>query len=198
MRWWNRFGVSVLFAALVAASYPIYAGFAQLPLGNGLAFAIYSLTTAAIYLLGIAVHPAAGVGAAIATFGIGVFAVLGGASASELALLTGLLIGVFRSGLLHPGRRAGACRFGRHFAREFLLIGAGLALALYLAQGALHPEAYGLWGFYLVQSGFFLLGGEAAACRDESSPRVRHDAFTQAVNRAREVLAANQGSTPRL
>lgn len=194
MRWWNRFGTSLLFALLVGSIYPVYLGMAELVLGRKLAFAAYVLTGAAIYLLGIARQPTLGLGAAFATFGSGALLLLVGGTGAQLVMLTGLLIGVFRSGLLHCANERGSHgSFGRRFAREVVFIGGGLALAAYLSRGAMFPEALALWGFYLAQSGFFLLGGESARVRSERVPKPGPDPFAAAMKRAREVLAESGG-----
>jgi hypothetical protein len=196
MRWWNRFSTSLLFAILVAGVYPIYIGIAGTLIGRHLAFSVYLLATAAIYLLGIARHPTVGLAAGAAVFGSGVLMIVCGASAVQLGLMTGLLIGVFRSGLLQGGDRALADRFGRHFVREFFFVGGGTAFAIYFANGSHYPGAFALWGFYLVQSGFFLLGGQAARDRSRPASHDGIDDFTRAVKRAREVLAETTRSTP--
>lgn len=191
MKWWNRFGRSLLFAILVSAVYPIYASIATYLVGRNFAFAAYVLTTAALYLLGIAGRPTLGLGAAIATLFCGAVVVLAGANGSQLVLVTCVLIGVFRSGLLQTGDPHSTGGFARRFAREVALIGIGLAVATSMARGSLHPEAFAFWGFYLVQAGFFLLGGEAVREREQSGTAARPDAFGQAVKRAREVLTAS-------
>lgn len=188
MKWWNRFGASLLFAAFVAGIYPFYASSTELLLGRQLAFPAYVLTSAAIYLVGISHKPTLGLGAALAILGSGTLLLLAGASGSQLVLVTAVLIGVFRSGLLQ-GRDSH--NFGRRFAREAVFIGVGLALAAYFSDGGVFPEAFALWGFYLVQSGFFLLGGSAARDRSERRSNLNPDAFDAAVRRAKEVLAAS-------
>jgi hypothetical protein len=198
MRWWNRFGSSLLFALLVGGIYPIYLGFTDFILGRKLAFAAYVLTSAAIYLLGIAHRPTHGLGAGFAIVAIGTSLLLGGASGPQLVLATGLLIGVFRSGLLQANEDRGSHDFGgdfgRGFAREVLFIGGGLALATILSRGEVLPGALALWGFYLTQSGFFLIGGESARARVARVPKRGPDPFTAAVKRAHEVLAEGGSS----
>lgn len=194
MSWWNRFGGSLVFALLVAGSYPLYLGFAGLALGSRAAFALYLLLSAGLYLFGIARRPSVGLGAALAVFATGVLGIFAGASLTQLALVTGLLIGVLRSGLVQRTSRSGRAGFARRFVREALLIGGGLGLAAYLAAGSSHPQALGLWGFYLVQSGFFLISEGSPRGRGEHVASVRPDAFDQAVKRAREVLNENPGA----
>ncbi len=192
MNWWNRFGTSLLFAVLVAGFYPIYFGLTGFWLGHGLAFSIYVLVTAGIYLFGIAKRPTPGLGAAFATVACGGLLLVSGGTGFELVLLTALLVGVFRSGLLNPGTRMRGGQFGRRFAREFGLLAAGLLLAKFFAQGAVFPGAFALWGFYLVQSGFFLLGGKAVRDRSPQTPLATPDPFAAALKRAREVLCESE------
>ncbi len=197
MSWWNRFGTSLLFALGVAGGYPLYAGIAELVMGRRLAFAFYLLASAGIYLLGIARRPIPGLGAAFATFTTGMAMLAAGFSGTDLALITGALIGVFRSGLLHRNPTLVGDGFARRFVSEVLLIGAGLGLAFHLAQGSRHPEALAFWGFFLVQSGYFLIGGRAAGGRSRSQSPVAPDPFDRAIKRAREVLGESPTSLPR-
>jgi hypothetical protein len=77
--------------------------------------------------------------------GLGLYA-LGGAA----------LLGVCRSGVLYRARPARAALL------EIGLLGAGLALAAFLAGGTLLRLALACWGFWLVQSAYFAVGGVAA------------------------------------
>ena len=109
----------------------------------------------------------------------------------ELLLVTCLLIGVFRSGLLQTGSPGSASSFARRFTLELMFIGSGLALAHYLGGASIYPEAFAMWGFYLAQSGFFLLGGEAEHDRVRQPPKSRPDGFAAAMKRAREALGTS-------
>ena len=191
MSCWNGFGRSLLFAFLCAGVAPFYLGVVQVVGGWKLAFATYLLLAAAVYLFGVARRPVGGIAAAGATLLCGSTLLRFGASVSELALALAVLIGLFRSGLLQPARHNSPNGFARRFAIEAGLIGSGLALASYLFHGALVPEASALWGFFLVQSAFFLIGGAAAPTRGDSSEPPEIDPFERACRRARALLQQN-------
>lgn len=188
MRCWNGFGKSLLFAFLSAGACPFYLGAAQIFVGWRLAFASYTMLCAALYLLGIAPRPLRGIAAAGATALCGSALLLFGASGSELALALAALIGLFRSGLLYSDRCGDAHGFARRFALEAGLIGAGLALSATLLRGGLFPEASAVWGFFLVQSGFFLSAGAAAPGRSGRRQGPETDPFERACRRARALL----------
>jgi hypothetical protein len=186
MRWCNSFGRSLLFALLVALAYPVYRAAIGTAFGVPLAFASYAALAAALYLFGIARHPARGLAAAFATLVCCIGLVMIGATAREIALAAAVLVGVFRSGLLYAG--AGSQGFGRRFGIEAGLLSGGLALACLLAPASAAPGGFAFWGFFLAQSGFFLLGGAAARTREASEPPHAPDPFAESCRRAREVL----------
>jgi hypothetical protein len=186
MRWCNSFGRSLLFALLVALAYPVYRAVVGAVFGVPLAFASYAALAAALYLFGIARHPARGLAAALATllccFGL----VMIGATAREIALAAAALVSVFRSGLLYAG--AGSQSFGRRFGIEAALLGSGLALACLFSPAGTAPAGFAFWGFFLAQSGFFLLGGAAARTRKAAPEPPTPDPFAESCRRARELL----------
>jgi hypothetical protein len=186
MRWCNSFGRSLLFALLVALAYPVYRAVVGAVFGGPLAFASYAALVAALHLFGIARHPARGLAAAFATlvccFGLTVL----GATAREIALAAAALIGIFRSGLLYRG--AGSPGFGRRFGVEAGLLGSGLALACLLSPAGGAPGAFAFWGFFLAQSGFFLVRGSAPRTPRAAEGPPGPDAFAEACRRARELL----------
>ena len=69
------------------------------------------------------------------------------------ALAAAALLGVCRSAILFRARPARAALL------ESLLLGGGLALAAFLAGPWLARLALAAWGFWLVQSAFFAVGG---------------------------------------
>jgi len=189
MKWWNGFGRSLAFAAVAAAACPLYLAFAGLLLGWKLAMATYVVALAALYVLGIASRPARGLAAAAGVVLCGLAMLALGASGVGLAFGVAALLGALRSGLLCRGRAAGGDAFARRLAIEVGLLGGGLALAFHLGRSALAPEALAVWGFFMAQSAFFLIGGaEARAARrdDEAAPDV--DPFERAVRRAAALL----------
>ena len=86
MRWCNSFGRSLLFALLVALAYPLYRMAIGSVVGVPLAFASYAALAAALYLFGIARHPARGLAAAVVTLSCCFGLVILGATAREIAL----------------------------------------------------------------------------------------------------------------
>jgi len=186
MRWCNSFGRSLLFALLVALVYPVYRATLGAALGVPLAFASYAALAAALYLFGIARHPARGVAAAFLTLACCIGLMILGATAREIALAAAGFVGVFRSGLLHAG--AASQGFGRRFGVEAGLLGSGLALACLLSPAGAEPTGLAFWGFFLAQSGFFLLGGSAARTRKASQEPPAPDPFAESCRRARELL----------
>ena len=87
---------------------------------------------------------AAGLGALLLALPLGVRAT---------ALASAALLGVCRSGILFRARPARAALL------EGLLLGGGLAIAAFLAGPWLPRLALAAWGFWLVQSAFFAVGG---------------------------------------
>jgi hypothetical protein len=150
---WNSFGRSLLFAAIAGAAWPAFALFAAPLLGFRAAFSLYLVGTTAVYVAGLAPSLARGIASAFVAVAIAVgVAVLAGTSHAA-ALGAAIALGLARSGLLYRNRGA------RAIAIEALLLGGGLALARFLlADGVLGP-ALALWGFFLVQSAFFAIGG---------------------------------------
>lgn len=84
-------------------------------------------------------------------------------SVARTAVLSAAVFGACRSGLLYRQRAA------RAVAVEALLLVSGLALASFLAGPGGHSLPMAFWGFWLVQSAYFALGGVAPR-RDEPAP----------------------------
>ena len=171
----DSFARSVVFAAMVAtASLPWMLVAAPL-LGGSTARAMYLAFAALAYVMSLmrARQPR---WIALAVVSCAVAAVMAH-SVTELAMMLGVVIGVFRGGYLH--RADGP----RTLLREVVLIGGGLVFASALATTLLPATATGLWGFFLVQSIFFL--GAPSRFPD----RERGDAFEAAYRRAEEMLA---------
>ncbi len=152
---WNGFGRSLVFAAAAAFGWWLVHPLAGALLGTSLAARLYLAFLVPLYVAGIghdrrrALHASVvlGIGAAVVTW----LALPFGATC--VALASGL--GVARSGWLHQARPF------RAWLTEVVLLGAGLALADFLIQAPAATLAYGIWGFFLVQSAFFLVGGVA-------------------------------------
>jgi hypothetical protein len=113
---------------------------------------------------------------AAAALGAAVMALPQGIGAT--AISGALLLGVCRSALLFRSRPA------RAWLLEVALLGSGLALAAFLADRSLASLALACWGFWLVQSAFFLVGGVAP--RPEGPPQ--EDPFDRARGRILALL----------
>ena len=153
---WNGFGRSLLFAALAAGAFPIFQLVASPVLGRAAALALYLLGIAALYAAGLAPRRSR----AAAAFGIasalGACVFLLAPSAATVAGGAALTIGVCRSGVLYRSRPA------RALLTETCLLAGGLGLSRFLAGPEPLEIALAIWGFLLVQSVFFLIGGVAA------------------------------------
>jgi hypothetical protein len=150
---WNSFGSSLVFAAAAAAGWPAFAVLAGPLLGLGGALSLYAMLVVAFHVFGSARRPARGVMAACLALGLGAGVLLLTRGAGEAVVGSALVLGVVRSGLLYR-----ACS-ARALLTEAALLGGGLALARFLAVPGLLGAALGIWGFFLVQSVFFLIGG---------------------------------------
>jgi hypothetical protein len=81
---------------------------------------------------------------------------------ASFAVLSAAVFGACRSGFLFRQRPARAA------FTEVVLLSAGLALVAFLAGPHGRSLPLACWGFWLVQSGYFLVGGVAARADDES------------------------------
>ncbi len=129
-------------------------------LGHGDATALYCLGLLILYVITIATGwpRALSTGALAAVLA----AVLGALAPSSALVLAGaaVALAVLRSGFLYRSRPL------RGLLIEGLLAGGGLAFAGLLAGSSLLGTALAIWGFFLVQSLFFLAGGVAERSDD--------------------------------
>jgi hypothetical protein len=105
------------------------------------------------------------------------------ATPSEALLGAALVLAVCRSGLLYRSRPA------RSLLLEAVLVASGLLFARLLAVGSGPGMALELWGFLLVQSLFFVVGGVSARAADGTSG----DAFSLARDRALSLMDEPRG-----
>ena len=152
---WNGFGRSLLFAALAAGAFPVFALFANPILGRASALSLYLLGIATLYVAGLAPRRSRGIVAAGIASALGAGVLLLAPSVGTIAAGAALIVGVSRSGVLYRSRRA------RALVAETCLLAGGLGLARFLAGPDTLQVAFAIWGFFLVQSFFFLLGGVA-------------------------------------
>jgi hypothetical protein len=178
----GAFAKSLWFAAVSAGALPLWLLLARPILGADRAIGVYFVLAAAAYLATIApVRRRALAAAASATAAGGVAALLIRAP-SELVLVLGVLIAVARSGFLYHGAPV------RSVAIEAIVAGGGLVFARFLFGPTAAALVLALWGFFLVQSLYFLLGGRHAPTA------ARHpDPFQDAYGRALALLDRGEG-----
>jgi hypothetical protein len=175
---WNTFGRSAVFAAAAGCGVMPWLLAAAPLLGVHRALAVYLVAAAAAYVTAIAPSLRRGLGA-------GLFVSLLGAELAalphalpELALGLAMVVALARSGFLFRARP------GRALALELTLVAGGLLFARFLAGSSLLSVGLALWGFLLVQSVFFLVGG----VRERQAGAARTDPFDAAYERASALL----------
>lgn len=162
------------FAGLAVIPWVLVAAPLLGSLGATAAFAVGALV---LYVAWIAPEPSRALAAGALAAISGSFFLLAGAAIDSPSLVlfaTAVVLGVVRSGLLY--RRAPL----RALFVEFVLLIGGLAFAWLLADGSLLGLGLAIWGFFLVQSLFPLLGGLA----ERSHDRPQEDPFDEARRRA--------------
>ena len=175
---WNSFGRSLAFAALAGAAWPAFALAASPAIGTRATLSLYLVACAAIYVAGLTPRRVHGIGAAIVAAMLSALFAAVTREPGVVALGAASGVGVCRSGLLYRART------GRALATEIGLLGGGLLLARFLAAPGVLGVALGLWGFFLVQSGFFLIAGVTERPVDASGI----DRFESARRRALALL----------
>ena len=173
---WNSSTRSALFAAAAGVGVAAWILAAEPVLGGRRALTLALALLPAIYLGGLAPRGAVRLGVTAAATVLGAILALAGATFGELALALGVLLGALRSGVVyrvHPGRALLA---------EVVFVGGGLVFARFLAGPSALSIGLAVWGFFLVQSAFFLIGGT----RERSS--AERDPFDDTLRRATAIL----------
>ena len=175
---WNTFPAGLVFAAIAAGGVLPWLLVVKPIAGAYAAIALYLVALLAGYVGLISPERSRGFVAALVTLaaGIGVAAVA--RSVTELALGLGVVLAVARSGFLY-GRSP-----GRAVVLETFLVAGGLLFARFLAGHSALAIVLSVWGFFLVQS-FYFLGGEPKR-REVSGGHP--DAFENAYGRALALL----------
>jgi hypothetical protein len=153
---WDSFARSVGFAAVAALAVPAAFALAGPYIGVAATWKLAGVAAATLYVLGLAPDRPRRARVAVVASALGLL--LLGLPLGVAATLTGAaaIVAVCRSGLIYRSRPS------RGLAIEALLGGAGLATASFLATGSVASFALAVWGYFLVQSGFFLIGGVAS------------------------------------
>jgi hypothetical protein len=175
---WNTFGRSAVFAALAGIGVVLWLVVVGPLLGLRWALALYLVGLTATAVAGLASPLSRGVGAAVIVGALGGCLAVAMPTLSALALGLAVLFGMVRSVFFYRQPPA------RGVAVEVVLIGGGLLFASFLAGSSLLSVVLAVWGFLLVQSVFFLVGGRAV--RERAAPQ--RDPFDAAHERARALL----------
>ena len=175
---WNGFGRSVVFAAVAAAGLAPFMLLVSPWLGQVEALLAYAWLPAAVYPLGLSASVRRRVPGAAITLAAAVAVALVEPGARATLIAAAITLAVVRSGTLY------ARRFPRAIVVETGFVLGGLAIASALLGASILSATLAVWGFYLVQSVFFLVGGS----RWERRPRIPADPFEAARDRALAVL----------
>ena len=170
---WHGFGRGIVFAAVAAGTWCPWYVLMSPVLGARTALALFLIATATIYVAGIGATRRASLTAAAAVAFCSVVLLTIAHTTAELALGLAVLVAAARSGFLHQSRPA------RALALEATLITGGLVFARFLATPTPVGVMLAIWGFLLVQSLYFTVGGIRTA-----TMRPRRDPFDEAHERA--------------
>jgi len=171
---WNSFGRSTIFAALAALVVSAWLPLAAPLFGGRLALMLYLAAVIAIYVTGLGPSRMRGLRAGLVTAVLGCGLVLVARTLGEVALGLAVLLAAARSGFFYRSPPA------RAFAVEATLVIVGLLFARFLAGSSIVSVMLAVWGFLLVQSLFFLVGG----VRARSASSAHRDPFDAAHQRA--------------
>ncbi|HEY5658738.1 MAG TPA: hypothetical protein VIY27_13195 [Myxococcota bacterium] len=158
----NTFGRSLLFAALAASGLFALEVLLVPPLRLATLVGGYAVGVAAAYVAAIAPRRAPALGAGSLALLLGAVLLMLPLSAAQTAVGAALVVSVCRSALLYRARPL------RSLLLELALLAGGLGLARTLGAGGTASPAFGLWGYLLVQSLFFLAGGVTARSGGEA------------------------------
>ena len=177
----NSFARSLAFAALAAAGLPVAATFAWPLFGLESAVRLYAIAAAGAYAIALCPDRSRRAGAlAVAAFA-GVLLALLPLDLRATAIGAAGIVAFARGVLLAHGRTP------RALAIEIVFGAAGLAAAAHFARGDLFALCLAVWGYFLVQSGWFLIGGSAGA------PAAERDPFDRARARLLRLLEDDRG-----
>jgi len=174
----NTFARSALFAAVAATGWLSWVLVVAPLLGVWNARAVYLVGVTAVYVAGLSPQSRRQLPVALATLLVAAVVALIAHTTAELAIGLAAILGIARSGLLY---RAGPARA---VATEATLLLGGLVFARFLAAISLPATALALWGFFLVQSLFFIIAGVRPRALSGSHP----DPFEEAQRRALALL----------
>ena len=161
------FARSLGFAALAAAGVPLFVGVLGPMLGHNLALELYVIGMAVAYCAALAGTPRRAFVAAAMSAGLGLLTLILPLRLPGVVAAAALSVALVRSAFLH--RAAGL----RATTLELVLQTSGLLLAAYLAAASLISLALATWGYFLIQSLYFLVGGISLRRPDPVGDRSR-------------------------
>ena len=174
---WDSFGRSLTFAALAAAGLPVAVTFAGALFGVEGAARGYVLAAAGVYATGLCTDRSRRVAAfAFAAFAAMILALLP-LDLRDTAIGAAGIVAFARGVLLADARTV------RGLAIEAAFGAAGLATAAWFARGGLLALCLAIWGYFLVQSGYFLIGA-----RRSNAGESARDPFDRARARLQRLL----------
>ena len=175
---WNSFGRSALFAAVAALGWLPWLVVTRPVVGPAAAGTIYLIAVTSAYVAGLGGPVTRRLGAAMLTGMPGTAIAVASREATVLCLGLGVALAVARSVFLFRALPA------RAVVTEAALVGGGLLFARLLGTGSSVGAALPIWGFFLVQSCFFLTAGVRERRPDSAHP----DPFEAAYAHAMDVL----------
>lgn len=174
----GTFSGSLAFGALAALGATAFLVATRPLLGGSVAWSVYCTAVAVVYLVAIAPDRSRGLRIGCLAGALGLVSLLVAPNSMVAVLGAVLLLGLMRSGFVFRAKP------GRALVVELGLLSGGLVLANALADtGSLGP-ALAMWGFFLVQSVYFLIGG--IGTRSGPSPGI--DPFQEALSKAIEIM----------
>ncbi len=174
----KNFVRSLAFGAVVAlASFP-WLLMVRPVLGTQDALRLFFVVLVPIYLVSLTPSWSKGIrlGALSGVLGVVVWLVAPGPISAAVG--AAVLLGTMRSGFMYRSRP------GRALAIEVVLLGGGLLLARALTGGGSSSMAFAVWGFFLFQSVYFLIGGTGERADDPQTV----DPFERACRDVTQIL----------
>jgi hypothetical protein len=174
---WDRFGASLAFAALAAAGLPVAVTFAGALFGGDAAARLYAIAAAGVYAVGLCPDRSRRVAAAASAAFAGMVLALLPLDLRDTAIGAAGIVAFVRGILLPDAKNL------RALAIEVALGAAGLATAAWFARGGLLALCLAIWGYFLVQSAYFLIDARAAGAGEAA-----RDPFDRARTRLERLL----------
>ena len=178
----GKFISSLVFAAVAGLTAVPYLLVALPGLGLIRTLAIGSIVSVAAYIVVVSPSLVRGLryGALTLVLGVGLYAL-----APEVVALfaSAMLLGIVRSGLLY------GAKIGRALAIEAMLFVLATSVAQLLAGSTVQSYGLAVWGFFLVESAFFLFEG----ARPRAGSGSAEDPFERARREATRLMEEQPG-----